>query len=220
MLRKILLVALMFALFVFPVAASAQDAPLWHCDAVTVAQASPGWNVTATGAGAYWRIKAVGGSTVAGPQQSPTFANVALSEGAQYQVQAADAAGGPWSNNTACIFTVAPLAVIIDAFAVYCEPGGVRLEWSVSTEAVITRYLVARNGDTFLNVPSDCPGCTAAASYVRNVETLTPNGMYTLLAYNGDGLIDVEEAGVTGCGIPTASRLSSFTATARRWWQR
>ena len=221
MLRKFLAVAVVLSLFVFPASAGAQEvAPLWHCDAVTVAQASPGWNVTATGAGAYWRIKAVGGSTVAGPQQSPTFANVALSEGAQYQVQAADAAGGPWSNNTACLFTVAPLAVIIDAFAVYCEPGGVRLEWSVSTEAVITRYLVARNGDTFLNVPADCPGCTGPASYVRNVETLTPNGMYTLLAYNGDGLIDVEEAGVTGCGIPTASRLSSFTATARRWWQR
>lgn len=94
------------------------------------------------------------------------------------------------------------------------------MEWSVSTEAVITRYLVTRNGDTFLNVPADCPGCTGPASYTRNVETLTPNGMYTLLAYNGDGLIDVEEAGVTGCGIPTASRLSSFTATARRWWQR
>lgn len=216
--KTILLVAVVFALFALP--AHAQDAPLWHCDAVTVAQASPGWNVTATGAGAYWRIKQVGGSTVAGPQTSPTFHNVALIEGAQYQVQAADGAGGPWSNNTACIFTVAPLAVIIDAFAVYCEPDGVRLEWSVSTEAVITRYLVTRNGDTFLNVPADCPGCTAAASYTRNVETLTPNGMYTLLAYNGDGLIDVEEAGVTGCGIPTASRLSSFTATARRWWQR
>jgi hypothetical protein len=218
--KTILLVAVVLSLFVFPVAAQAQDAPLWHCDAVTVAQASPGWNVTATGAGAYWRIKQVGGSTVAGPQQSPTFANVALDSGAQYQVQAADAAGGPWSNNTACLFTVAPLAVIIDAFAVYCEPGGVRLEWSVSTEAVITRYLVTRNGDTFLNVPSDCPGCTGPASYTRNVETLTPNGMYTLTAYNGDGLVDVEEAGVTGCGIPTASRLSSFTATARRWWQR
>lgn len=218
MLRKILLVVLMFSLFALP--AHAQDAPLWHCDAVTVAQASPGWNVTATGAGAYWRIKAVGGSTVAGPQTSPVFANVALTEGAQYQVQAADGAGGPWSNNTACLFTVAPLAVIIDAFAVYCEPDGVRLEWSVSTEAVITRYLVTRNGDTFLNVPSGCPGCTGPAFYTRNVETLTPNGMYTLTAYNGDGLIDVEETGVTGCGIPTASRLSSFTATARRWWQR
>ena len=217
MLRKILLVALMFALFVFPVAASAQDAPLWHCDAVTVAQASPGWNVTATGAGAYWRIKAVGGSTVAGPQQSPTFANVALSEGAQYQVQAADAAGGPWSNNAACLFTVAPLAVVIDAFNVYCEPGGVRLEWSVSTEAVITRYLVTRNGDTFLNVPADCPGCTGPASYTRNVETLTPNGMYTLIAYNGDALIDVEEAGVTGCGTPTAVRLSHFAASGHKW---
>ena len=218
--KTILLVAVVLSLFVFPTAASAQDAPLWHCDAVVVAQASPGWNVTATGAGAYWRIKQVGGSTVAGPQTSPVFANVALTEGAQYQVQAADGAGGPWSNNTACLFTVAPLAVIIDAFAVYCEPDGVRLEWSVSTEAVITRYLVTRNGDTFLSVPADCPGCIGPASYTRNVETLTPNGMYTLLAYNGDGLIDVEEAGVTGCGIPTASRLSSFTATARRWWQR
>jgi hypothetical protein len=97
MLRKFLAVAVVLSLFVFPVAAQAQDAPLWHCDAVTVAQSSPGpgWNVTATGAGAYWRIKAVGGSTVAGPQTSPTFANVALSEGAQYQVQAADARAVP-----------------------------------------------------------------------------------------------------------------------------
>ncbi len=220
MLRKILTVAVVFAILALPTAASAQDAPLWHCGAVTVTAQTGGYHVVATGAGAWWRIKAVGGSTVAGPQTSPVFANVALTEGAQYQVQAADAAGGPWSNNTACLFTVAPLAVIIDAFAVYCEPDGVRLEWSVSTEAVITRYLVTRNGDTFLSVPSDCPGCTGPASYTRNVETPTPNGMYTLTAYNGDGLIDVEEAGVTGCGIPTASRLSSFTATARRWWQR
>ena len=97
MLRKFLAVAVVFSLFVFALPAQAQDvAPLWHCDAVTVAQSSPGWNVTATGAGNYWRIKAVGGSTVAGPQTSPAFANVTLDSGAQYQVQAAGAQGGPW----------------------------------------------------------------------------------------------------------------------------
>ena len=82
MLRKFLLVVLTLSLFMFALPAQAQDAaPLWHCDAVTVAQSSPGWNVTATGAGNYWRIKAVGGSIVAGPQQSPVFANVTLVEG-------------------------------------------------------------------------------------------------------------------------------------------
>lgn len=216
--KTILLVVLMFALFVFPVAAHAQDAPLWHCDSVSTPVAgNPGWNYTASGSASWWRTKQVGGGVVVIAQPSPIFMHAPIVEGAQYQVQAADAAGGPWSNNTACIFTVAPLAVIIDAFAVYCEPDGVRLEWSVSTEAVITRYLVTRNGDTFLNVPSDCPGCTGPASYTRNVETLTPNGMYTLLAYNGDGLIDVEEAGVTGCGTPTAVRLSHFAAAGHKW---
>jgi hypothetical protein len=57
MLRKFLLVAVVLSLFMFALPAQAQDtAPLWHCDAVTVAQSSPGWNVTATGAGAYWRV--------------------------------------------------------------------------------------------------------------------------------------------------------------------
>ena len=213
MLRKLLMVAVVLSLFVFPASAGAQRfAPLWHCDAVAVAQSSPGWDVTATGAGAWWRIKAVGGSTVAGPQTSPVFANVTLDSGTQYQVQAADSAGGPWSNNPGCIFTVAPLAVIIDEFEAQCAPGGVMLGWAVSTELFVTR-----NGDTFLNVPADCPGCTGPASYTRNVETLTPNGMYTLIAYNGDALIDVEEAGVTGCGTPTAVRLSHFAASGHKW---
>lgn len=213
MLRKVLSVALMFALLALPTAASAQRyAPLWHCDAVTVAQASPGWNVTATGAGAYWRIKAVGGSTVAGPQQSPTFANVALSEGTQYQAQAADAQGGPWSNNPTCIFTVTPLAVVIEEFSAACISDGVRLAWVVNTEAFSTHYTVARDGDLVLDVPAACPGCTAGASYVRDVELPDAHGIYTLTVWNGDGLIDFEEAALGSCAPPTAVRLSRFSA--------
>ena len=213
MLRKLLMVVLTLSLFVFPTAASAQDAaPLWHCDAVRIEQASPGWNVTASGAGNYWRIKAVGGSTVAGPQQSPVFANVALDSGVQYQAQAADAQGGPWSNNAACIFTVSPLAVIIDEFTAECIPGGVRLAWGVNTEAFSTHYTVARNGDVVLNVPADCPGCTAGASYSRDVVLPDPHGIYTLQVWNGDGLIDVEETWLETCPPPTAVHLSRFAA--------
>jgi hypothetical protein len=212
MFKRLMMVALMLSLFVFPTAASAQRyAPLWHCDAVTVAQASPGWNVTASGAGAWWRIKQVGGSTVAGPQQSPTFHNVALVEGTQYQVQAADAQGGPWSNNAACIFTVAPLAVIIDEFTAQCAPGGVMLGWAVSTELFVTRYSVARNGETILDVPADCPGCTPPARYSRTVTLPSAQGVYTLLVYNGDTLIDVDETTLGSC-VPTAVRLSRFSA--------
>ena len=216
MLRKFLAVAVVFSLFVFALPAQAQDvAPLWHCDAVTVAQSSPGWNVTATGAGNYWRIKAVGGSIVAGPQQSPVFANVTLVEGVQYQAQAADSAGGPWSNNAACIFTVAPLAVIIDEFEAQCAPGGVMLGWAVSTELFVTRYSVARNGETILDVPADCPGCTAPATYSETVLLPDAHGVYTLLAYNGDALIDVEEATLGSC-VPTAVRVSKFAAYGHR----
>lgn len=213
--RKILLVVLTLSLFMFALPAQAQDtAPLWHCDAVTVAQSSPGpgWNVTATGAGAYWRIKQVGGSTVAGPQQSPVFANVALVEGVQYQAQAADSAGGPWSNNPGCIFTVAPLAVVIDEFTAQCIPDGVRLAWGVNTEAFSTHYTVARDGDVVLNVPADCPGCTAGASYTRDVELSDAHGIYTLQVWNGAGLIDVEEAWIATCEPPTAVHLSRFAA--------
>jgi hypothetical protein len=213
MLRKFLAVAVVFSLFVFALPAQAQDAaPLWHCDAVAVAQSSPGWNVTASGAGAYWRIKAVGGATVAGPQQSPAFANVALTEGTQYQAQAADAQGGPWSNNPACVFTVSPLAVIIDEFTAECIPGGVRLAWVVNTEAFSTHYTVARDGDLVLDVPAACPGCTAGASYVRDVELPDAHGIYTLTVWNGDGLIDFEEAALGSCAPPTAVRLSRFSA--------
>jgi hypothetical protein len=212
MLRKILLVAVVFSLFVFPASAGAQDAaPLWHCDAVTTAQSSPGWNVTATGAGAYWRIKVVGGATVAGPQQSPVFANVALVEGTQYQAQAADSAGGPWSNNPGCIFAVAPLAVIIDAFEAQCAPGGVMLGWAVSTELFVTRYSVARNGETILDVPADCPGCAPAATYSETVLLPEPSGVYTLTAWNGAGLVDTDTATLGSC-VPTAVRLSRFSA--------
>ena len=215
--RKILLVVLTLSLFVFALPAQAQDAaPLWHCDAVTVAQSSPGWNVTATGAGAYWRIKAVGGSTVAGPQQSPVFANVALVEGTQYQAQAADSAGGPWSNNPACVFTVSPLAVIIDEFTAECITDGVRLAWGVNTEAFSTHYTVARNGDVVLNVPADCPGCTPGASYSRDVELPDAHGIYTLQVWNGDNLTDVEETWLATCEPPTAVRVSKFAAYGHR----
>ena len=217
--RKILLVALALSLFVFALPAHAQDAaPLWHCDAVTVAQSSPGpgWNVAATGAGAYWRIKAVGGSTVAGPQTSPAFANVTLDSGTQYQVQAADSAGGPWSNNPSCIFTVSPLAVIIDEFSAECIADGVRLAWAVNTEAFSTSYTVARDGDVVLNVPADCPGCTPGASYSRDVELPDAHGIYTLQVWNGDGLIDVEETWLAACEPPTAVRVSKFAAYGHR----
>lgn len=218
MFKRLLMVAVVFAIFAMPVAA--QDvAPMWHCDSVSVTQTGSTYRVVASGAGAYWRIKAVGGGTVAGPQQSPVFANVTLGEGQQYQVQAADSSTGPWSNNTACIFTVTPLAVVIDAFNVYCEQAGVRLEWSLSTELLSTRYLIAKDGDAFLDVPADCPGCTAPASYVRSVATATPNGVYSLLVYNGDGLVDLEETSLSECNVPTAVRVSSFTAKARKWWQ-
>ena len=218
MLRKFLAVAVVFSLFVFALPAQAQDAPLWHCDAVAVAQSSPGpgWNVTASGAGAYWRIKAVGGSTVAGPQQAQVFANVALVEGAQYQVQAADAQSGPWSNNAACIFTVAPLTVIIDEFTAECITDGVRLAWAVNTEAFSTSYTVARDGDVVLNVPADCPGCTAGASYVRDVTLPDAHGIYTLQVWNGDGLVDVEETWLATCEPPTAVRVSKFAAYGHR----
>ena len=207
--RKILLVALTLSLFVFPASASAQDAAsLWHCDAVAVAQSSPGWNVTATGAGAYWRIKQVGGSTVAGPQTSPTFHNVALDSGAQYQAQAADSAGGPWSNNAACIFTVAPLAVIIDEFTAVCITDGVRLAWAVNTETFSTSYTLARDGDEVLNAPAHCPGCTPGTSYPRDVALPDAHGIYTLQVWNGDGLIDVEETWLAACEPPTAVRVS------------
>lgn len=209
------MVAVVFLTFALPLAASAQRmSPLWHCDAVRVDPASPGYNVTATGAGNWWRIKAVGGSTVAAPQASPVFANVALVEGTQYQAQAADSAGGPWSNNAACVFTVAPLAVIIDAFEAQCAPGGVMLGWAVSTEAFVTRYSVARNGETILDVPADCPGCTPPATYSETVLLPDASGVYTLLAYNGDALIDVEETTLSSC-VPTAVRLSRFGAFSR-----
>ena len=211
--RKILLVAVVFALFALPTAASAQDAaPLWHCDAVTVAQASPGpgWNVTATGAGAYWRIKAVGSATVAGPQTSPVFHNVVLTEGAQYQVQAADAYGGPWSNDTACIFTVAPLAVIISDFEAVCAPGGVMLGWAVDTELFSTRYTVDKDSTTILDIPAGCPGCTAPATYSETVLP-EPSGAYTLTLWNGASLVDTEAATLGSC-VPTAVRVSKFAA--------
>lgn len=110
------------------------------------------------------------------------------------------------------VMSCIPASIVIDDFSAYCEPGGVRLEWGVSTELFITRYAVTRNGDAFLDVPADCPGCTAPASYVRNVATATPNGAYMLTAYNGDGLIDMEEATLAGCDVPTAVSLSRFSA--------
>ena len=215
--RKILLVALTLSLFVFALPAHAQDAaPLWHCDAVTVAQASPGWNVAATGAGAYWRIKAVGGSTVAGPQTSPVFHNVTLDSSVQYQAQAADSAGGPWSNNAACIFTVSPLAVIIDEFEAQCAPGGVMLGWAVSTQLFVTRYSVARNGETILDIPADCPGCTAPATYSETVLLPDASGTYTLALWNGVNLTDTETATLGSC-VPTAVRVSKFAASGHKW---
>ncbi len=216
--RKFLLVVLTLSLFVFPASAGAQEvAPLWHCDSVSTPVAgNPGWNYTATGAGAYWRTKQVGGSVVGVVQTSPAFTNMPIAESVQYQVQAADGAGGPWSNNLGCIFTVSPLAVIIDEFTAECIPGGVRLAWAVNTEAFSTGYTVARDGDVVLNVPADCPGCTPGASYLRDVELPDAHGIYTLTVWNGAGLIDVEETWLAACEPPTAVRVSKFAAYGHR----
>lgn len=214
---KLLLVVIVIVALALPIAASAQEvAPLWHCDAVTVTAQTIDYRVVATGAGAYWRIKRVGGSTVAGPQQSPTFANVALNSSEQYQVQAADAQGGPWSNNPECVFTVPPLAVVIETFTAACSgvPYGseVELRWSVSTELFSTNYTVARDGDVVLNVPAACPGCMPGASYERSVSLPDTHGIYSLLVYNGDDLTDVTEFWLAPCAVPTAVKLAALRA--------
>lgn len=113
-----------------------------------------------------------------------------------------------------------PLSVVITDFAATCAPGiGVRLDWTVSTQASVTRYLIARNGEPILEVLSECPGCTNSATYSRTIALPDAHGIYTLLAYSGDALIDLEEAWLASCSVPTAVRLSSFGATSRRWWQ-
>lgn len=214
MLRLLVMVAVVFAFLAMP--AAAQDAaPLWHCDAVTVTPVAGGYDVVATGAGAWWRIKQVGASVVAGPQQSPVFRAVALVEGAQYQVQAADAYGGPWSNNTACVFAPPPpLANQIDRFEVTCQPHGARLEWDMMSEVGVTGYTLYKDGAQIAYVSSNCPGCNAPASYAYVHVTAQPNGLYRLRHDIGAGGVSQAEATLSGCTVqpPTAVRLSRFTA--------
>ena len=214
MLRLLVMVAVVFAFLAMP--AAAQDAaPLWHCDAVTVTPVAGGYDVVATGAGAWWRIKRVGGSVVAGPQQSQAFRAVSLSEGIQYQVQAADAYGGPWSNNTECTFTPPPpLAYQIDRFEALCSLHGARLEWDMLSETGVTGYTLYKDGAQIAYVPSNCPGCNAPASYAYVHVTQAPNGLYRLQHDIGPYGISQAEATLNGCTVapPTAVKLSRFTA--------
>jgi hypothetical protein len=236
MLRKILLVVLMLSLFAFPTAALAVDVPRlifshFQCngteaaelhfvlqrfgetdltgtfvewtgelDGVPINGVAP-WVPPVTGGVGHYSVNV---PVLAGPH---TFAILAA-------VIALPGWGPTTLSNpqTVQLEACAPLGVVIDAFAATCEPGGVRLEWSVSTELWSSRYTVTQDGALILDVPSDCPGCTASASYVRSVATTTPNGTYTLNVYNGDALTDTSETTLTGCNVPTAVTLTAFTA--------
>ena len=226
MLRKILMVVLMLSLFVFPASASAQRfAPLNYCTTVSAVQEQglATYAVNATGSGRWARI-------VEYPVASPAvvvavqdfgagatsyfFQHVALSPSYQYQVQISHTSATTGFSTSGCVFAPAPLAVVIEAFTATCitNPRGVRLAWTVNTEAFSTHYTVARDGDVILNVPAYCPHCTSSASYSRDIELSDGHGIYTLIVWNGSGLIDVEEAWIATCETPTAVRLGKFSA--------
>lgn len=215
---KLLLVVIVIAALALPIAASAQEvSSLWHCDAVSAPVAgNPGWNYTASGSAAWWRTKQVGGAVVVQAQPSPNFLHAPIVDGVQYQVQAADSQSGPWSNDASCVFSIPPLAVVIDDFTATCSgvPYGseVELRWRVSTELLSTNYIVARNGDVVLNVAAACPGCMAGMAYERNVELPDAHGIYSLLVYNGSELVDVREFFLASCALPTAVKLAALKA--------
>jgi hypothetical protein len=226
MLRKIMLVVLMFSFFALPVSAQnvATQLNFSHaCDLGTgelemhfVLVQSP--NVDYTGTFVSWSASFDGGPAVTGvsPYDNrtggtvhyranvpPAFVVTVYSAtlvvgGTTYQLS---------NPGTVTVDLCVPTAIVIDAFTVACIPGGVRLEWTVTSELGILRYTVLKDGSPILVVPSDCPGCTTPRSYTREVLTTTPNGTYAL-----DAGIDTATAALTGCGAPTAVRLAKFSA--------
>lgn len=211
----LLLVALLAA--TIPTAVASQ--PDWHCDTVTVTATPTGYTVVATGGGAWWRIVQVGGGVVAGPQRSTTFTNVQLVQGTQYQAQAADQQAGPWSNNSACLFTPPPpLAVVIGRFTATCTSGGVRLEWETVSEIGVTSFILSLHDAVLATIPAQHPGAPIGASYVYT-DTASAGGVYTLAGFDGE-----PATAQAFCG-PTAVELASFTAArkgcqcyiAQRW---
>jgi len=196
-----LLVAVVILLIAQPAAAIE---PLWHCTAVDVTAQSGGYHVVASGAGAWWRIREVGGAVVAGPQRSATF-DVALVPGSEYQAQAADNYSGPWSNEAVCIFTAPPpLAVILASFEAVCIPGGVRVEWESVSEVGIFTWELHRDGGLIISVPAQMPGAMVGASYIYT-DTIQP-GSYTY---------SLEDETASATCVPTAVRLKSFSARSR-----
>jgi hypothetical protein len=226
--NKLLLVVIVIVALALPIAASAQEVvPLNYCTTVEAHQEAglTTYEVNATGSGRWARV-------VQYPAGSPAvvvavrdflvgatvyrFQHLALSASQQYQVQTSHTSATSGFSTTGCVFSVAPLAVVIEAFTATCSgvPYGseVELRWSVSTELLSTGYIVARNGDVVLNVSAACPGCVAGMSYERSVALPDTHGIYTLMVYNGSELVDVREFWLASCAAPTAVKLAALKA--------
>ena len=104
-----------------------------------------------------------------------------------------------------------PMSVIVNTFTAGCAPGGATLAWEVSTELFSTSYTIHKDGVQILNIPSNCPGCAPSASYSETVLLPEPSGTYTVTVWNGVASVDTESTTLSSC-TPTAVAVASFTA--------
>ncbi len=219
MLRKILMVAVVLSLFVFPASASAQRfAPLNYCTTVSAVreQGLTTYAVNATGSGRWARI-------VEYPVASPAvviavqdfgagatsyfFQHVALSPSHQYQVQISHTSATAGFSTSGCVFAPAPLLNQL-SLQVTCipAPSGVLIEWQMTSQVGVFHFVGEQNGHEIFDIPANCPGCMTGAEYSYLHVTNTPNGSYRVRTGVEAQVIDVV------CAVPTAVRLSRFSA--------
>ena len=204
----ILLVVALLAAMTTPAVASQPDN---YCTTVTVQATATGYNVNATGAGRYARVRdltdaqTVIATDFGSGATSYTWTDLALDPTHNYQVQVSHTSLTSGYSTSGCLFTPPPpLAVVIASFAATCTSGGVLLEWETVSEIGVTSFTLSLHDAVLATIPAQHPGSPIGASYTYT-DTASAGGVYTLT-----GAGDPATATVF-CG-PTAVSLTSFTA--------
>lgn len=236
--KHITLILLAVALLAVTAPTAVASQPDNYCTTVEVIATTTGYDVTATGAGRYARIRDLTTATTVPGTATDfglgatvyTWTGLLLDPTHQYQVQISHTSLTTGYSTTGCIFTPPPsLGVVMGLFTATANGLDVALRWETMSEWNNLGFDVYRGAAglfldaTFLaHVPSPIPGGTFGQMYAYDDLTLEP-GVYWYWVVSVDTNMVRRPYGPVSVLVqaPTAVTLGSFTAAGGVCkWQR
>ena len=221
------MILLLVALLAAAIPTAHASAPDNYCTTVTVDAVTAGYDVSATGAGRYARIRDLTTSTTViatdfgSGATAYTWTSVALDVTHNYQVQVSHTSLTTGFSTDNCLFTPPPpLGVVFGSFAATVEGVNVRLKWGTTTEMGNLGFDLFRAPcETCLNTylgffPSPVPGGTTMGAEYEYLDTdlLPGEWWYWVEDVDQGGYRSTHEPVMATVLPPTAVTLASFEA--------